>query len=271
MQITVLVDNLAPETLLCEWGLSFYITFEGENYLLDMGGSGAFAENADRLGISLADVKCAFLSHAHYDHSDGMDAFFERNKTAPLYIREGTLENCYGKNAEDMLHYIGIKEGSLTRYADRIRYASGDEEISPGVYLVPHKTEGLEKVGERVGMKIRIGDRYETDTFRHEQSLVFRTDKGLVVFNSCSHAGPDVIIREISRTFPGEHIFAYLGGLHQFRSSRYEVQQLADLLKEQDVDHIYTGHCTGDEAFGILHETLGDKIVQFCSGYQVTI
>jgi 7,8-dihydropterin-6-yl-methyl-4-(beta-D-ribofuranosyl)aminobenzene 5'-phosphate synthase len=36
-----------------------------------------------------------------------------------------------------------------------------------------------------------------------------------------------------------------------------------------NVDHIYTGHCTGDAAYAILKEELGEKIDQFCSGYQI--
>ena len=42
MKITVLMDNIAPAGLLCEWGLSFFIEYEGKNYLLDMGGTGDF-------------------------------------------------------------------------------------------------------------------------------------------------------------------------------------------------------------------------------------
>lgn len=40
------------------------------------------------------------------------------------------------------------------------------------------------------------------DNFDHEQSLVFETEKGLVIFSSCSHAGAADIIREVSETFP---------------------------------------------------------------------
>ena len=272
MKITVLIDNNAPEYLLCEWGLSFFIEYRGGCYLLDTGSSGLFAENAEKLGIDLSRVNAAVLSHAHYDHSDGMDVFFEKNQKAKLYIRKGAGENCYGTNEEGVLRYIGIKEGFLEQFAGRIIYADGDTQIGDGVYLIPHRSSDLEEAGTRAGMKIRTGDRWETDTFRHEQSLVFRTEQGLVVFNSCSHAGPEKIIREIMETFPGEHICAYLGGLHLYRSDAFSVRSLAGLMKEQEVDRIYTGHCTGEEAFRILQEELGEeRVVQFYSGFSVSI
>ena len=287
MRITVLTDNLAPadlfrssfvdpsgnrlpaENLLSEWGLSFHIEYQGARFLLDMGSTDVFARNAKALGIDLAKVDYSMLSHAHYDHSDGMEAFFDRNAKARLLIRKGTGENCYGLNSEGQLHYIGIKEGSLKRFSDRIEYVDGDYSVCEGVYLIPHKTPGLESIGRKVGMRIRVKDTWKTDDFSHEQSLVFREKDGLVVLNSCSHAGPKVIIHEIMKTFPGEKVKMYLGGLHLYRSSEDEVRELGRVLRELEVGRIYTGHCTGEEAFRILKEELGERICQFCSGYSI--
>ena len=44
------------------------------------------AENAKKMGIALEDVECGVLSHAHYDHADGMPTFFEINENAKLKI-----------------------------------------------------------------------------------------------------------------------------------------------------------------------------------------
>ena len=271
MKITVLIDNLAPAGMLCEWGLSFLIEYNGKRYLLDAGTTGDFTKNADALGIDLSEVDYAVLSHAHYDHSDGMEAFFERNTRAKLYVRYGTEENCYGLNNEGETYYIGIKKGFLNRYRSRINYVQGDFKLDDGVCLIPHKTPGLDAIGRKVGMKIRTADGWQTDSFAHEQSLVFRTEQGLVIFNSCSHGGPQNVLQEVMSTFPGEPVAAYLGGLHQYRSTEQEVQSLAALLMEQKVGHIYTGHCTGDEAFRILKKELGDKISQFSSGFQILL
>jgi metal-dependent hydrolase (beta-lactamase superfamily II) len=37
------------------------------------------------------------------------------------------------------------------------------------------------------------------------------------------------------------------------------------------VDRIFTGHCTGDHAFGFLRNRLGDRILQFYSGFSCEI
>ena len=73
MKATVIVDNKKSEDLKGEWGLCIYIEYNGQNILLDAGASDLFAENAARLGMDLKAVDAAVLSHAHYDHANGMD------------------------------------------------------------------------------------------------------------------------------------------------------------------------------------------------------
>ena len=42
-------------------------------------------------------------------------------------------------------------------------------------------------------------------------------------------------------------------------------------MQESGVEFIVTGHCTGDEAFGILHEVLGEKIEQMYVGFSMEL
>ena len=44
--------------------------------LLDSGASPLFIQNAAALGIDLSRVNLAVLSHAHYDHANGFEAFW---------------------------------------------------------------------------------------------------------------------------------------------------------------------------------------------------
>jgi 7,8-dihydropterin-6-yl-methyl-4-(beta-D-ribofuranosyl)aminobenzene 5'-phosphate synthase len=277
MKIQVLIDNIASccgsRKLFGEWGLSVYVEFEGKRYLLDTGASHLFAKNAGVMGVDLSKIDMGVLSHAHFDHSDGMARFFALNKTAPFYLRKGAGENCY--HAHKLLgrftyhEYIGIHKGFLKRFADRIRFAEGDMQIAPNVYLVPHKTPGLESIGERAHLSVKENGKYRYDSFDHEQSLVFDTPKGLFVMNSCSHGGADNIVKEIEATFPGKKIYAILGGFHLFRYKDEVVRAFAERLRELDVQKIYTGHCTGNRAFEILREVLGDRAEQMRCGLTI--
>ena len=265
MRITVLIDNIANGECAGEWGLSYYIEYNSCRILLDAGASGKILENAKVCGIDLAEVDLAVLSHAHYDHADGLSAFLDINDSALVYLRAGSKENCYGED-ERGLRYIGIAPGFLHKYRNRLAYVSGDYHLREGVYLIPHKTEHLDRIGEKEGLLVKNGPDLVPDDFAHEQSLVFETEKGLVVFNSCSHGGVDNIIREINDVFPEKRIYMYLGGMHLFRNTEEEVRALAGRLSGCGVDRIITGHCTGQRAFEILHEELGDGVEQMYAG-----
>ena len=279
MKIQVLIDNIASccgsRKLFGEWGLSVYVEFEGKRYLLDTGASHLFAKNAGVMGVDLSKIDVGILSHAHFDHSDGMARFFALNKNAPFYLRKSAGENCYHTHkliGRFTYHeYIGIHKGFLKRFADRIRFAEGDMQIAPNVYLVPHKTPGLEAIGERAHLSVKENGKYRYDSFDHEQSLVFDTPKGLFVMNSCSHGGADNIVKEIEATFPGKKIYAILGGFHLFRYKDEVVRAFAERLRELDVQKIYTGHCTGNRAFEILYEVLGDRAEQMRCGMTIEL
>ncbi len=265
MKATVLIDNISENYLSKEWGLSIYIEYNEKKILLDTGASEKFIKNAEELGIDISAVDYAVLSHAHYDHSDGMAAFFEQNDRADFLIRKGSQENCYGKKFI-FSHYIGVQKGLLNQYKDRIVYVDGDYEAAPGITLVPHKTEGLEKIGKKNSMYVKREGRWYPDDFSHEQSLVFDTEKGLVIFNSCSHGGADNIIQEVASTYPGKKIYAIVGGFHLYKASEAEVYALADRIRATGIEKIYTGHCTGEKAYKLLKEKLGEKAGQLKTG-----
>ena len=268
MRATILIDNIPSQDLAAEWGLSVYIEYNGHVFLLDTGASSAFADNADALGLDLSKVEYGALSHAHYDHADGMDTFFARNASAPFYLRKGCDEGCYGSadTDPDGYHYIGIKKGLLKTYADRIRYAEGKVCLIPNVYLIPHSTPGLEACGEAGKLYWTDGKTMRPDDFRHEQSLIFDTDQGLVLFNSCCHSGADVVVQEAIDAFPGRPIDAIVGGFHLYQTPPEEVLAFAKRLEQTGVRHIVTGHCTGQPAFDLLKQSLGDRVQQLHTG-----
>ena len=268
MKATVLVDNIPQRDIPGEWGLCIYIEYQGKKILLDTGASDLFVKNAAKLNKELQKVDYAVLSHAHYDHADGMRAFYQNNQRAAFYLQKGSEENCYMKKW--IFHkYIGLPKGILEEYRDRIIFAEGDYSLCQGVSLIPHKTAGLSEIGRRNCMYVRSKSGWKPDDFSHEQSLVFETTEGLVIFNSCSHGGADNIINEIKATYPGQKIRALIGGFHICNRPEAEVRALGQRIKETGIEEIYTGHCTGKKAFAILKEELGTAAHQLHVGLEM--
>ncbi len=268
MKIRILADNKAGEGLKGEWGLSVYIEYEGRKILLDTGASTLFAKNAEKCGLDLSNIDMAFLSHAHYDHSNGFGEFFRINKKSPLYLNSNCKENCYGKRWI-FSKYIGIKKGYAEAYKDRLIYTEGLTEVEKGIFLLPHGKGDFTEYGKKNGLFQKNNRKWSYDCFDHEQSLVIKTDKGLVIFNSCCHTGADNIIKEVSEAFTGEKIFALIGGFHLYKSSDGDVLALAKEIEATDIEKIYTGHCTGDKAFKILKEHLGSKAEELFAGMEI--
>lgn len=267
--ITILVDNRSCDGIGGEWGLSVLVSHDGTNILLDAGASDLFLENMQKLGINVEDIDCAVLSHAHYDHANGLPAFLEKNRTAKLYVRDHTAADCYAKKLF-FRKYIGIPRKMLDKYSDRIEKVSGDYKITDGVWLIPHKTKGLDSIGRRELMYRKTAAGWMPDDFAHEQSLVIDTAKGLVILNSCSHGGAYNIINEIKESFPDKHVYGLIGGFHLFNKSDEEIREFAGKVRDTGIEYICTGHCTRERAYGILKEELGSIVHQMHVGYRIT-
>lgn len=264
MRAVVLSDNTPGDGLEAEWGLSIYITYRDRKILLDSGASGLFAENAKKLDVDLSQVDYAVLSHGHSDHSDGMETFFRAAPNAPFYVRRG-CDACY-TSEEGRIQYDGVPKDVSERYRDRMAFVEGKFSPSEGVWLLPHHTPGLAACGKADGMYIHRGGQLEPDDFAHEQSLVFETEEGLVIFSSCSHAGGDNILREVGAAFPGRPLRAIVGGFHLYERTDDQVRAFAHRIRGTGINAVYTGHCTGQRALAVLQEELGGLVRPFHTG-----
>lgn len=88
LKITTLIENMADaeEKLEFEHGFSLWIETENKKILFDTGQTGAFVENAEKLGIDLSETDAVVLSHGHYDHTGGVPALCKRlQRKTPFY------------------------------------------------------------------------------------------------------------------------------------------------------------------------------------------
>ena len=246
MKITVLMENTARDGLIPEHGLSFYMEYRGGRYLLDAGECGAVVYNAGQLGVDLSQVDKAALSHGHYDHADGFNTFFAVNAAAPVYARPRITDPEIWAEKE----YIGINMGMFCRHEKRFYLEEGPRDLADGLHLIP-------------------------DRVKHEQSQVAETAEGLVVLNSCCHAGVVKILTQLREQFPQTPIRAVLGGFHLMGKGGVttlgptpeKVRAIAAALRDDlQVQDIYTGHCTGGPAYALLAEELGDRLHRLTAG-----
>ena len=130
MRIVTLIENTGcREDLVQEHGLSLYIETGAVKILFDAGQSGAFADNAQKLGVDLSRVDFMVLSHGHYDHGGGIRRFLEINKTAPVYLSRDAFAPCHNGSRS----YIGL-DGSLAENP-RLVFVDGDLELFPGIMI----------------------------------------------------------------------------------------------------------------------------------------
>ncbi|MCD8333959.1 MAG: MBL fold metallo-hydrolase [Clostridiales bacterium] len=275
--VTVLVENTTDGPLRCEHGLSLLIEWRGRRVLLDAGQSGLFLENADALGISLIGLDACVLSHGHYDHAGGFGALLRRDPAARVYAQKAAFEP-HLSGSGGKIHPIGIPPEAAAR-RERFLLVMDTTEILPGVYLVPHSTADLARLGAKGKLYRQVGGELLPDDFAHEQSLVLDTERGLVLFNSCSHGGAANILRE-AREALGKPVYAYVGGLHLKgrRDGRevcaltpVETEALCAAFRRENVRHIYTGHCTGAPGLELLRQGLGERVRPLTTGLRFVV
>ncbi len=279
MKVKILVENTCCEGFGCEHGLSLLAEFNERNYLVDTGASGLFSENAKKMGVDLNTVDTAFLSHAHYDHSGGYNEFFEVNKHAKVFVQEASKNAYYYKILGVVKKYIGIPDDILEKYKERFEYVKGYKEPEKGVYILPHTTKNLEERGRHAHMYCVKDGKTVVDAFEHEQTVFFEEADGLVLFNSCSHAGVENIIEEVKTALPGKRIKAFFGGFHMMGAlgpdscsfTEKEVKDVAARLLSGSECTFYSGHCTGTVAYPWLKDVLGERLQPLHSGLTIEI
>lgn len=276
MKITVLVENTGPGELKIEHGLSLYIEFNDKKYLLDAGPSDSFFKNAHALSIDLDRVDKAVLSHGHYDHGDGFMVFLNEYKDKVVYGAKNIFDDYYSGSGGSV-HYIGLSS-KLKQMKNRFNTISMDTKIDEKIYLILDDVSNTKEIGVQKKLYKKVDDVLQPDNFDHELSLVFDTPKGLVICNSCSHAGLESIVDNIKKRL-NKPVYAYVGGLHMkstknhIETSSFTEEQIQNLciFIEKNIQYVLTGHCTGNVSYDLLKKYLKDRIDFLTTGKTIEI
>ena len=279
--VSLIENNRLPhrQDLHAEPGLALGIFSESRRILFDTGISGAFASNARKLDVDLAEMDLAVISHHHFDHGGGLAAFLEANNRAQVYLRRSETERFYLKLFGPFKRPIGLDENLIQRNIQRFSFIDQLTEIAEGVFVLTrigrqHPTPK----GNRHLLK-SSGTSNKPDDFEHELILVVRENGALTVFTGCSHHGILNMLDAVVEHFPGQPIKALFGGFHlidhpliyNMALSPAEIRELGRAILNYSIEKVYTGHCTGKKAYPFLREAMGERLETMTTGFQVEL
>ncbi|TDX51405.1 MBL fold metallo-hydrolase [Orenia marismortui] len=258
LKVKILVENrVAKENLLAEHGLSFLISYQGENYLLDTGQGLVLINNMNNLGIEVSDIDGVILSHGHYDHGNGLKDILALNSEIEVYAHPESFRVKYSKKGDDLvLRGLNINREEIKNF-NSIEEAT---EIIEGLWL----TGKIARIndGEIISKKFKkeVEGTIEEDGFSDDQSVFIETEQGLVVLLACTHAGVINTLEYIKKISEGQKIRAIIGGMHLINASQKRINETVDYLDHLDFELIVPLHCTGFKAMKAMIEKFRDKV-----------
>lgn len=275
MKIVTLMENgkLDMKGLQCEHGVSLYIEAHNHKILLDVGTSKKFLLNAKLLNVDISEVDTVVISHGHYDHGGGLKWFLENNNKAKIYLKKSAFEKHFASLWKFKFN-VGLQEKLLQEYEHRFQFVEDTFEIASNIYILGKlpTVSSIPSTNKRLLMA--KDGRLEEDNFNHEIYLLIRENNKVIAFSGCGHNGIINIIEGIKPLLREEDKLTVISGLHLKAASKrgkadiaVEVEQASRFLYEQSfLEKLYTGHCTGDEAYDKLKEVLGSRLDRFITG-----
>ncbi|HXF79426.1 MAG TPA: MBL fold metallo-hydrolase [Usitatibacter sp.] len=267
--VTILHDSFgADRRLEKNWGFAALVEHEGRRILFDTGNDEAvFGRNVESLGIDLASLDFAVISHRHGDHTSGLAYLFSKAPRLPVWVPKETY-GVFGSTLPgtfyprcptlplEMRYYDGfppelIRHGTPWRDAD-FRHVESTTEIAPGVTAL-HTVSTVPGTMEMP-----------------ELTLSLRTGSGQVIVAGCSHPGIEKILAGAGTD--GTRVDCIFGGLHWVLTPEPEIERLAGALKSRwNVRRVAPGHCTGEPGFRALQQLYGEDYIHAGLGTRIAL
>jgi len=171
----------------------------------------------------------------------------------------------------------------------RVEVVSASTEIAKGVFLLPcGRREGGEPPEAGTSMHGEASTHaflrktpggIRTDDFSHELMLA-AVDRGeLVVITGCSHSGIMEMIAAACAAFPGLPVRAVIGGFHLTNPATRRLTAPPGSVSAKGralagdplVRQVFSGHCTGDEAYDLLKREMGGKLGKLETGMRIEL
>ena len=262
-----------PAGTVFDFGFSALIEHRGKRILFDAGAhAGIFAQNAAALGVDLASLDAAVVSHAHVDHVSGFDHVFAVHPGLRTYVPNDTelgapYRASVGGTDEALLASLPLHERyfdgedldvhvrSSGRFpAADVVYVKESLEIFPGVHLIVTHSQLTGTFSayppHRATPRLDL---------MPELSLSLSTEQGEVLVVACSHSEVTTIA-EATTAHRGQPIALLAGGFHLGPYDEPTIDAVARRLDEQiGVQRVAPAHCTGHRGFKVFREVFGGR------------
>ncbi len=280
MRIVVLIENTSvTERLKAEHGLSLYVENAGERFLIDAGASDRLIANAKRMKIDTASIGKIVISQNQSDHTGGLEALIKQNPNVKIYARAAANAEFYVKCG-----LLNVSVGQIAELYEEhphnfILYNSF-QRVGEGFFAMPNEIPDYTMYSEGVRVFRKSGARLVRDDLSHEVFFVLfpdgRRDGGCVVISPCSCCGIVNVLKTVRMRFPESPILSVIGGFHMMGSSEKKlccsneyIDKTVNELKGIETGAIYTCHCTGLAAYGMMKPLMGDRLQYLQTGEEL--
>jgi 7,8-dihydropterin-6-yl-methyl-4-(beta-D-ribofuranosyl)aminobenzene 5'-phosphate synthase len=232
--ITVTYDNNPyDDRLKTAWGFSCLVRLPERVILFDTGGdSSILLHNMEQLQIDPQEIDVVVLSHIHGDHVGGLGGILNQNSDVTVYLPASFPQS--------------LKE-EIKLFGAEVQEVHEPRELFDGVYTTGELNGGIK-----------------------EQSLIVKTDEGLLIFTGCSHPGVVNIVRK-AKEITGDKVYLVLGGFHLGGASVSKIESIIDSFEQLGVERVAPCHCSGDNARRLFREHYGEAYVECGVGRRVTL
>jgi len=272
LALRILVDNEAPEPFRREHGLSVLVSKDGRDVLFDAAASAkTLLANAGAMGVDLAKVDSAVVSHGHYDHTGALAAVADGAKGLRIFAHPSAFLRRWADKPGRPLKDISCPHAidKLASLGATVHAVEAPEILAEGMLLSGPIGGPSTHACER--FVIRKGGQILVDRFEDETVMLVRGREGWVVITGCCHRGLRNTLRLAKFLARGEPLAAIVGGLHLRSANEAALAEAASALADFGRPAVYPCHCTGAEATAFLVDKLGENVHPVRAGMQFTL
>lgn len=233
VRITIVYDNheYAPG-MRTGWGLAVLVASGESVVLFDTGADGpTLLANLRALSIDPRVIDAVVLSHAHGDHTGGLDGLLDTGIRPTVYLLRSFPE-AFKRQVRSRVPVVEVEAGG-------------------------NVLDGVSTTGD-------------LDGGIPEQALVVETVRGLVVATGCAHPGVARMVARV-RSRRTEPVHLVLGGFHLRDSRHGQIQAVISEFRRLGVERVAPCHCSGDQAIEMFAAEYGAGFVRAGAGLVLAI